>query len=282
MKRKRRRATTGIAGVTQKDLELLGRIQADDIDLDGADDELLAAEFALWKSLPEEGTPSMKLLDTFAPFGVFISPADPDIKIRVTMPSPETGKEEEVHGLTAFAYKVLSHTQLSMGLSRDKKTVLASKVLQNLLLCSLSMKGLMQQDEKGRLHRIPDPYFCGLPPEVAFPYAREALFSIAITLDELMAQTLSVEFLESYGSIRKGDVFTGSLLGDVERVGLDGEYPCLWKIKRTLPQQIQDAMWKDDELIFGDETITVSSPYLAALKIAAQKAYEDLSDKEGE
>ena len=282
MKRKRRRTATGSTDVTQKDLELLGRILADDIDLDGTDDELLGAEFALWKSLPEEGTPSMKLLDTAVPFGVLISPADPDIKIRVTMLLSEAGKEEEVHGLTAFSYKVLYHTQLTGGLSRDKKTVLASKVLQNLLFCGLSMKGLMQQDEKGRLHRIPDPYFCGLSPEVAFPYAREALFSIAIALDEMMAQTLSVEFLESYGSIRKGDVFTGSLLGDVERVGVDGEYPCLWKINRTLPQQIQDARWKDDELIFGDETITVSSPYLAALNIAAQKAYEDLSDKEGE
>lgn len=279
-----RRAATGIAGVTQKDLELLGRIQADDIDLDETDEELLNAEVALWKSLPEEGTPSMKLLDTYVPFSTVFLPAEPDIKIRVTTPSPETGEEKEVRGLNAFSYKVLSHTQLAMAGRPDRATILASKVLQNLLFCSLSMKGIMRQDEKGRLHRCClDPYLCGLPPEVAFPYAREALFTIAIALDDMMPLTFSVEFLESCGNICKGDVFTGSLLGDVERVGVDGEYPCLWKIKRTLPQQIWDAMRGDELMAFDDEvTITVSSPYFAALNKAAQKAYKGLSNKEGD
>ena len=244
MKKENKKAP-GDVGLSHEDLELLGRVQADNIDLDGTDDELLNAEIALWKSLPEEGLPPVQLLETCIPFEYLLFKFVDRLKIKVTTISPDTGEERLASGVCAYLYMILTHIDLMIAAQHidtehEQARILPSQVLGNILFCGLPLKGMFRTDEKGGMHKLSDSCLCGFTVEQAFPYTQENLVSMMDMIDSLSTEILKVEVLEDYGDLKKGAVFTGTLLGGVERVGLK-EQPCIWKVKRTLAQQIRDA-----------------------------------------
>lgn len=236
-------------GLSEKDVQLLKRVQADHIDLDGTDRELLGAEIALWKSLPKEGLPPVQLLETGIPFERLLFDFVDRLKIKVTTISPDTGEERPVFGVCAYLYMILKHIDLMIAAQHidtehEQARILPSQVLGNILFCGLPLKGIFRTDEKGEMHKLSDPCLCGFTVEQAFPYTQENLVAMLDMIDSLLTEIFKIEVLEDYGDLKQGATITGSLLGEVERVGLV-EQPCVWKVKRTLPQQFRDAYWGD-------------------------------------